>query len=70
SDVALRNALSAQLDTGVVAEWAVRKVFEHFATQFASLPDPYMRERANDMRALAQRLLFHLMDVPQSEWNL
>ncbi|MGL5800031.1 MAG: phosphoenolpyruvate--protein phosphotransferase [Plesiomonas sp.] len=70
SDMALRKAMAEQLDQGVVAEWAVRKTFEHFAEQFAGLPDPYLRERANDMRALAQRLLFHLMDVPESEWNL
>ncbi|MGL4957964.1 MAG: phosphoenolpyruvate--protein phosphotransferase [Plesiomonas sp.] len=70
SDMALRKAMAEQLDQGVVAEWAVRKTFEHFAEQFAGLPDPYLRERANDMRALAQRLLFHLMDVPESEWTL
>ncbi|MGL5007432.1 MAG: phosphoenolpyruvate--protein phosphotransferase [Plesiomonas sp.] len=70
SDIALRKAMAEQLDQGVVAEWAVRKTFEHFAEQFANLSDPYLRERANDMRTLAHRLLFHLMDVPESEWNL
>ncbi|MGL4860314.1 MAG: phosphoenolpyruvate--protein phosphotransferase, partial [Enterobacteriaceae bacterium] len=34
-----------------------------FVEQFARLSDPYLRERAVDMRTLGQRLLFHLDDT-------
>lgn len=51
-----------EIDAGSVAEWAVKQVIERFAEQFANLQDPYMRERASDLRALGQRLLFHLDD--------
>ncbi len=51
---------------GSVAEWAVKKVIEKFAAQFAALSDNYLKERAGDLRALGQRLLFHLDDTIQS----
>ncbi|MDU7101590.1 MAG: putative PEP-binding protein, partial [Enterobacter sp.] len=50
---------------GSVAEWAVKKVIEKFADQFAALTDGYLKERAGDLRALGQRLLFHLDDTIQ-----
>ncbi|MDU1266915.1 MAG: phosphoenolpyruvate--protein phosphotransferase [Escherichia coli] len=36
-----------------------------FAEQFAALSDNYLKERAGDLRALGQRLLFHLDDANQ-----
>lgn len=66
NDVRLKGELIAKVALGSVAEWAVKQVIEHFAAQFASLQDPYMRERASDLRALGQRLLFHLDDHSQS----
>jgi phosphotransferase system enzyme I (PtsP) len=55
----------AEVDKGSVAEWAVKKVIEKFADQFAALTDGYLKERAGDLRALGQRLLFHLDDTIQ-----
>jgi phosphotransferase system enzyme I (PtsP) len=46
-----------------VAEWAVKKIIEKFAEQFAALS--YLKERAGDLRTLGQRLLFHLDDSIQ-----
>lgn len=40
----------------------MKLVIERFAEQFALLSDGYLRERAGDLRALGQRLLFHLDD--------
>ncbi len=40
----------------------MKLVIERFAEQFALLSDSYLRERAGDLRALGQRLLFHLDD--------
>ncbi|MEM6162143.1 phosphoenolpyruvate--protein phosphotransferase [Erwinia sp. P6884] len=65
SDARLKKDLYAEIDAGSVAEWAVKKVIEKFAAQFASLQDSYLRERAGDLRVLGQRLVFHLDDTIQ-----
>lgn len=62
SDARLRRELYNEIDKGSVAEWAVKKVIEKFAEQFAALTDGYLKERAGDLRTLGQRLLFHLDD--------
>ncbi|MDX7987097.1 phosphoenolpyruvate--protein phosphotransferase [Xenorhabdus sp. 12] len=62
NDPQLKQDLFCSVDNGFVAEWAVKTVIEKYAEQFASLQDPYMRERASDLRALGQRVLFHLDD--------
>ncbi|ALB63894.1 FIG001592: Phosphocarrier protein kinase/phosphorylase, nitrogen regulation associated [Cronobacter condimenti 1330] len=66
SDARLRRELYDEVDKGSVAEWAVKKVIERFAEQFAALTDGYLKERAGDLRTLGQRLLFHLDDNIQS----
>ncbi|MEZ2603233.1 phosphoenolpyruvate--protein phosphotransferase [Kluyvera intermedia] len=63
SDASLRRELFAEVDKGAVAEWAVKKIVEKFAEQFAALSDGYLKERAGDLRTLGQRLLFHLDDT-------
>lgn len=63
SDASLRRELFAEVDKGAVAEWAVKKIVEKFAEQFAALRDGYLKERAGDLRTLGQRLLFHLDDT-------
>lgn len=45
-----------------MAEWAVKIVIEDYVEQFSRLRDLYLRERGADLRALGQRLLFHLDD--------
>ncbi|XXD08320.1 phosphoenolpyruvate--protein phosphotransferase [Klebsiella sp. R445] len=65
SDARLRRELFAEVDQGAVAEWAVKKIIEKFAEQFAALSDGYLKERAGDLRTLGQRLLFHLDDTIQ-----
>ncbi len=65
SDNRLKKNLYEEIDSGSVAEWAVKKVIEKFVHQFASLQDSYLRERAGDLRVLGQRLLFHLDDTVQ-----
>ncbi|WP_075183156.1 phosphoenolpyruvate--protein phosphotransferase [Pantoea sp. 1.19] len=67
SDARLKKDLFAEIDSGAVAEWAVKKIIERYAEQFASLQDSYLRERAGDLRVLGQRLLFHLDDSIQSD---
>ena len=65
SDARLRRELFDEVDKGSVAEWAVKKVIEKFAEQFAALSDGSLKERAGDLRTLGQRLLFHLDDTTQ-----
>lgn len=65
SDPRLRRELFEEVTKGSVAEWAVKKVIEKFAEQFAALSDNYLKERAGDLRVLGQRLLFHLDDTIQ-----
>lgn len=55
NDARLKRDLFAEIDGGAVAEWGVKLVIERFAEQFALLSDSYLR-------ALGQRLLFHLDD--------
>ncbi|MDC9612523.1 phosphoenolpyruvate--protein phosphotransferase [Xenorhabdus khoisanae] len=62
NDPQLKQDLFYSVDNGFMAEWAIKVVIEKYAEQFASLQDPYMRERASDLRALGQRVLFHLDD--------
>ncbi|CDL79399.1 phosphoenolpyruvate--protein phosphotransferase [Xenorhabdus cabanillasii] len=62
NDPKLKQDLFHSVDNGFIAEWAVKTVIEKYAGQFASLQDAYMRERASDLRALGQRVLFHLDD--------
>ncbi|MBK4116972.1 phosphoenolpyruvate--protein phosphotransferase [Pluralibacter gergoviae] len=66
SDPRLRKELFEEVDKGFVADWAVKTVIEKFAAQFAALTDGYLKERAGDLRALGQRLLFHLDDTTQA----
>ncbi|TCV92621.1 phosphoenolpyruvate--protein phosphotransferase [Biostraticola tofi] len=70
NDTRLKRELFDRIDQGAIAEWAVKQVIEQFAEQFAQLNDSYMRERAGDLRALGQRLLFHLDDNAQgaTQW--
>ncbi len=53
SDARLRRELFAEVDKGAVAEWAVKKIIEKFAEQFAALSDGYLKERAGDLRTRA-----------------
>ncbi|MBO8260815.1 phosphoenolpyruvate--protein phosphotransferase [Proteus mirabilis] len=62
NDPQLRQKMTGVIQQGFVAEWAVKVVIEKFSAQFSSLKDSYMRERASDLKALGQRLLFHLDD--------
>ncbi len=62
NDPQLRQKMTGVIQQGYFAEWAVKVVIEKFSAQFSSLKDSYMRERASDLKALGQRLLFHLDD--------
>lgn len=69
-DSQLKKQLFSAIEQGSVAEWAVKTVIEDYVEQFSRLRDLYLRERGADLRALGQRLLFHLDDslTPMNQW--
>lgn len=49
------------------AEVAVKEAIDHFVTMFDLLDDEYMKERAVDIKDVGNRLLKHLLGVPEIE---
>jgi phosphotransferase system enzyme I (PtsP) len=60
NDPMLRKDLKSQIAKGDRADWALRQVVETYAERFSSMSDPYLRERAQDIRELGQRVLYFL----------
>lgn len=58
NDPMLRKDLKAKIQKGDRADWALRQVVEAYSNRFARMSDVYLRERAQDIRELGQRLLF------------
>ncbi len=46
------------------AEVAVKETIDHFASMFDLLDDPYMKERAADIKDVGNRLIKHLIGTP------
>ncbi|MDE1514828.1 phosphoenolpyruvate--protein phosphotransferase [Vibrio sp. dsl-7] len=67
NDPMLRKDLKAQIQKGDRADWALRQVVESYSNRFARMSDVYLRERAQDIRELGQRLLFFLLNTETSE---
>ena len=65
NDPMLRKDLKAQIQKGDRADWALRQVVESYSNRFARMSDVYLRERAQDIRELGQRLLFFLHNTEQ-----
>ena len=70
NDPMLRSDLKAQINKGDRAEWALRQVVESYSNRFAKMTDVYMRERAQDIRELGQRLLYFLYNAECSQLEL
>lgn len=70
-DVYLRmledNALAAEvverIHAGNWAQGALREVVEAHVREFSAMDDPYLRERASDIRDLGRRVLSHLQEA-------
>ncbi len=60
NDPMLRKDLKLQIQKGDRADWALRQVVERYSNRFAQMSDVYLRERAQDVRELGQRLLYFL----------
>ncbi|WP_339387113.1 phosphoenolpyruvate--protein phosphotransferase [Vibrio caribbeanicus] len=67
NDPMLRKDLKSKIQKGNRADWALRQVIESYSNRFASMSDVYLRERAQDLRELGQRLLFFLHNSEPSQ---
>jgi phosphotransferase system enzyme I (PtsP) len=59
-DAGWRRGMREAIRTGLTAEAAVRRVQEETRLRMAQVSDAYLRERLQDLDALADRLLVHL----------
>lgn len=55
---------------GYVAEYAVCSVFEQHLNSFTQIEDEYLREKAADVKDVAQRLLENLSGIQESKLDL
>ena len=56
-DLDFEDAVRAELAGNVTAEYAVQSAGQMLAEMFASMDDAYMKERANDVREVAARIV-------------
>ena len=56
-DLDFEDAVRAELENDVSCEYAVQIAGEALAQMFASMDDAYMKERANDVREVAARII-------------
>ena len=56
----LGKEVEEKLQQGWQVQSALKLVVDHYIMQFETLDDPYLRERASDIRDLGNRLLFNL----------
>lgn len=55
------QAINAIEKEGLNAEWAVKKVSDSVRAKFRDIPDPYLRERADDITHVAELILHNLV---------
>ena len=66
----LGDEVFTKINEGWNAESALKLVIEQYIVQFESVEDPYIRERATDIKDLGNRVLFHLQEQDTSINNL
>ena len=59
-DLDFEDAVRAELENNVTAEFAVQNAGSMLADMFASMDDAYMKERANDVREVSSRIISFL----------
>ncbi|GEM74168.1 phosphoenolpyruvate--protein phosphotransferase [Vibrio sagamiensis] len=70
NDPMLRGDLKKQIEKGDRADWALRQVVETYSNRFARMSDVYLRERAQDIKELGQRLLYFLQNSEQEQVSI
>lgn len=64
-DASMGGEVSERIGKGVTAAYAWSEVILEHESNFSSMSDPYLRERAADVRDLGRRVLAHLQDSSQ-----
>jgi len=64
----LINETIRRIRDGNWAPGALRETIAAYAARFESLDDPYMRERANDIRHIGQRILANLLHEEKQQY--
>lgn len=59
----LGNSVQAQLECGWCAKSALKIVIERLISQFNEMQDPYIKERAVDIKDIGLRILHHLVST-------
>jgi phosphotransferase system enzyme I (PtsP) len=62
-DEEVENRIRGLINEGAVAEYAVRMVVEEYLSAFEKVENPYLQERALDIKDIGQRLLRHLLGL-------
>lgn len=70
SSQGLGHEVEEVIKQGFWAATALRKVVQKHLNAFKSMEDPYLRERANDIEDLANRVLAQLISANQSQLSL
>ncbi len=65
----LIQAIEAEIESGVWAQTALRRVIERYVQQFAAMEDVYLQERASDIKDLGRRVLAYLQEAQRSEYT-
>lgn len=63
----LGNAVEGRIREGWMVQTAVKLTVEDYVSQFEDLDDPYLKERAVDVRDLGQRILSHLQQRTEAQ---
>ena len=66
-DAALGNEVTNIIRTGQWAQGALREVVSSHVTRFELMDDPYLRERAADVKDIGRRILAYLQEVGRQE---
>lgn len=66
-DNALAGEVIARIENGNWAQGALREVVTEHVRQFSMMDDPYLRERATDIKDLGRRVLAYLQEAGPAE---
>ena len=66
-DAALGSEVVAIIQTGQWAQGSLRQVISDHVNRFEMMDDPYLRERASDVRDLGRRILAYLQEAGQED---
>ncbi len=60
-DVGFKGRITQGIENGFCAEFALKKAVDQLMSQFLSIEDPYLRERAADIEDIGKRVLRNLI---------